>query len=561
MQALIFLNVRQLVNGFKRTFKSARRLIGLLFGVAYYFYFFVYRFGANSQGRRSPFDPETAPKMNITMPMVEAVVFVVFTAVMFMYLLSLTNYAGRFRQADVDTLFATPIDRRVVLVSRYLRDCLLVFILPLFLWLISDKRATMQITHAVKSLPDASGAPLMIRYGMLAYLISSMAWVAVGYCVSLRLGRPDDRSDRNRRLFNYGMLAIPLIFLIVMTLVLRADPQFSTFVAAMHNPILKVVFFVPWLCTMIAMAPIAGSSVGFFAGLVGLAAIGALGLWGAGRQQEWIYEIGAMNASKTSETRDLQRKGDMYGMIAASARSGKVKARRFKILDRWNPTGLRAILWRELVIQTRVGLGLVLIAVVLGGLVLIPALLGAAAKSPDRGMVLVLLGFIMTAFISASMSTGGFIEMLRRVDVQKPLPFTPGKVMFAEVIAKSIPGTVTLLLLSAIGICVSWQTIPAFLAGFASSLPFLFALVAMFGMLLMLFPDVDDPTQRGFRSLMTMLGMLFCLTPTVIVGIAAWFISKSLVITALATIPSNLLIAYLCAHIAGGLYANLNPAE
>jgi len=76
-----------------------------------------------------------------------------------------------------------------------------------------------------------------------------------------------------------------------------------------------------------------------------------------------------------------------------------------------------------------------------------------------------------------------------------------------------------------------------------------------------MFPDIDDPTQRGFRGLMGLLALVVTVGPGVGLFILIFALSKSVVMAALAAAVVNLGLAAVCAAVSGRYYADFNPSE
>jgi hypothetical protein len=76
-----------------------------------------------------------------------------------------------------------------------------------------------------------------------------------------------------------------------------------------------------------------------------------------------------------------------------------------------------------------------------------------------------------------------------------------------------------------------------------------------------LFPDIDDATQRNFRGLMTMLGCVIAASPMLAtVGVLNYYGINGLII-AIPAVALNVGVAVGVSAIAGGLYAGFNPSE
>jgi hypothetical protein len=169
-------------------------------------------------------------------------------------------------------------------------------------------------------------------------------------------------------------------------------------------------------------------------------------------------------------------------------------------------------------------------------------------------------GFV--AFMVATMtSQTGFTELLRRVDLQKPLPFGPQKIVLSEVIAKAMPAMIVPILCSLVGAAMfpqAWRDVVAGAIFFPSLAAVICALVCV---IVLLFPEIDDVSQRGFRGLMMLLGLLIVGTPGVLAFIGIGALTKSTIIGAVPGSIINIFVAFGLTLVGGSLYASFNPSE
>ncbi len=77
----------------------------------------------------------------------------------------------------------------------------------------------------------------------------------------------------------------------------------------------------------------------------------------------------------------------------------------------------------------------------------------------------------------------------------------------------------------------------------------------------LLFPEINDPTQRGFRGLMQLLGIALAIAPglSVFIGLTIW--TKTPLPGAFLGTVLNLAVAGGLTAAAGYLYLGFNPTE
>lgn len=561
MRPLLFLTARTFVNGVKRSLTSGRRLIGLLFFVSYY----IWIMRPAWRGESTPGLSRAAQGMKFDLPPVqtiEALVFALFVLGTLLLALGALTYRHTFKPADVDVLFPTPVSPKVVLGFRLLRDSLLTLLIPLFMAIVLYRPASEGWATVVKGLPRPESAGLMLRAGIAAWLLSSMAWVAMGVGWSLAFGPPDDRREAIRTRISWGLGGVFLVCLAYAGWSIRFATAPQDYLDLAHSPLLRIPFFLASAASHLTVAPLAQNA--WWAAVGGGVLIGttALAVGVAMRHSGWLYELAASNTSKASDAAALQRQGDLYGLVAQQARLGKVKAGRATWVNRLRVTGPRSLLWKEYLVQSRAGRSVaylfLVLSVVLG---LIPSVLLAGGKDAARGLAVLTFALLTTFIATASTAQAGFLEMLRRGDLQKPLPFSPSVIVFHEIAGKALLG----------GVCGSVACLAALIARpslWESSLAglILFPAIALllsaaFCAITVLFPDVEDPTQRMFRSLMTMLGLILFCGPSAALFAGLMLLKVPPIWAAIPTALLNFGVAWVAASISGALYASFNPSE
>ncbi|MEJ5170457.1 MAG: hypothetical protein WHU10_05670, partial [Fimbriimonadales bacterium] len=163
--------------------------------------------------------------------------------------------------------------------------------------------------------------------------------------------------------------------------------------------------------------------------------------------------------------------------------------------------------------------------------------------------------------VSMTASITGVMEMLRRVDVVKAMPFAPWRVVTFEVFAQSLYGIAVVWIPCFVLLALkpAWWSVLA--GACVLSLGLSFLICSAVATVSLLFPDEDDATQTQFRRLMMLLGIVIACAPPVgaFIGLGAlgvpWW---------LAALPALALAAGIAAAIvlfASGLYAGFNPSE
>ncbi len=563
VRPLGYLLSRTIVNGVKRAVTSPKRLIALVAFGLYYWQLILGRLGGSSRGVRE--FPGGAPHFTLpSQATIDASVFGLVGVMSLLLMTSVLGYKGGFKAADVDVLFPTPVSPKVVLVFRIARDTLATLLLPLLIAAIGYKNAAPALAPFFRDYPKQGGD--ILRAFFLAYLLVSLVWVCVGYAASLFVNRSDFQSDRNRKIINVGIASIILGLAAYIAVRLRMDMSVHTLLGIAQAPLVRIVLAPVTLATWAVMGSFRGDMVYALGGFLGLLAVVAVALRVALTQVGWMYDQAAVRGFDSGQNlRALQKKGDVMGMQAERARQGKIKHGRIaRRIGGLRVRGPMALLWKEAILQSRgslsglVAIGLVFLATT--GLLM----WGAAGERNMRsgaGWALMAIQGMMVYMMCLASGQGGFIEFLRRVDLQKPLPFTPGATVFWEVVAKAVAPTVLASLAAVVGVAFAPAAWPHALAGTLLSPALAVMLTAVVLMVIVLFPDVEDPTQRMFRGLMLMLGIAIVLVPgAAMIGLA--FLNHiSPLVVALPVAAVNLGIALGLSALAGNFYASYNPSE
>jgi hypothetical protein len=559
---LLYLTFKSFVNSMRRALTSPKRLISLLFFIGYYFMLFI--------------RPALTPKMGASLPpnlmgrfsfpplqMLDGFIFLLFAAFSMLLLVGMAGYQGGFRPADVDVLFPTPISPKLVLVFRMARDYLFTLLTPFFIAILGLRGAKLGWEAIFNNLPHPEYSGLALRAITIAWFLMAMGFVAITHAVSLFINRSDRRSDRNKQILSLS-LGVGTAAVVAYTFWFFSETRdLQHVIAFAHLPALRLVFFIASFATEMTMAPFYGSVTMAALGIAGLFGVIVLSFRVAVGQVEWLYDQAAVKGFSSSRQRDLQRSGDYMGLMAERARSGKLKSPRRTWIHRLKLQGAKALLWKELLLQPRSMLPLLLI---LMGMQVVVSLLPAAMKSPmsrpqEAGYLLIAMQGFLTLSVTLALAQTGFIEILRRVDLQKPLPFPPAKIVFFEIVSKSV-----------FGIVASWVGTLAFTilspelwsyavaaALFTPALSLLFSTTTFF--VTMLFPDLDDPSQRQFRALMTLLGIAIGGFFPVVTLVGLLAVGLNPVLSSIAAAAIALGISLVLSAVAGHLYAGFNPSE
>jgi hypothetical protein len=564
MKPLLYLATRSTINGFVRALKTPRRLIGLILIVGYYFLIFSrFAFGGLDRARPLPADPQ----FRIQFPpldMVDAVLFLLFAGFSLILALGIVSFQSNFKAADVDVLFPTPVSPKLVLTFRLLRDTFVTLLAPLILVILMYRPTAMGWQALFENVPDQNASAMALRLLPIASLLVALSWVSLSHAASLFVNRSDRQSDWNKRILIALLITVFLVVGLYAATRVQNLRHFTDIIEISQSPVLRTVFFTATAATTIVMSALAGNLVHAGLGVAFLLSVIVAGVAAAMSQVRWMYDQAAVRGFETIESREMVRSGDLMGAMAAQARRKPAKAQRVGFLHQLKLNGPLALLWKDAFLQLR---GMKGMMILIGLMILFMNILPIIGAPPRMQItradaIFFLLMQAFAVFIGvASVGQTGFVELLRRVDLQKPLPFTPGTVAFIEMAAKGVYGAAVAAFAALVVLVLEPRLWPYVIASWITT-PFMALLLSGVTLtVLMIFPDVEDASQRPFRGMITMIAIGVLVAP----GLIAFGVTLALgiqpIIAAVVTAVLNLGMAIGLALLAGSLYSSYNPSD
>ncbi|MFN7017477.1 MAG: hypothetical protein ACK4P5_10030, partial [Fimbriimonadales bacterium] len=302
-------------------------------------------------------------------------------------------------------------------------------------------------------------------------------------------------------------------------------------------------------------------------GLVFWMATALLGNAALVRYQDRLYEVGASLARKGAQARAAQRDPFRVYIERKAEQAARKPLRTLRWLERWTPRGVWALLWRDLLITWRAsGWGnlvmIVLMAVLPVGIMLLVHL----NANPERNltvalrMVYVLVQSLIVFFVAFG-AYYSMTDMLRRVEWQKPLPFSPR----AVVIIEALPTVVLFTLSQLCTVILASLLFPSdwlFWVG-ASLVAISWCAVLQMAMMwiALVNPDPSDYTQRLLTGVLMVPALLLSGAP----GLGLWVLGVglqwNLLLTAGLAFAANMFVGTALAAVNSVLYERFSPIE
>lgn len=559
VKALFFLWSRTIINGVKRALGSPKRLISILVGLGYYVTLVM------QPWRKSPDVPknmfEKVP--DIDPSWINHGVFFLFVFLNLMFGITVFGFRNTFKPADVDVLFPTPVTTRTVMYFRIFRDYAGTLLFPLILVFFSYRPLTAFASQAKAKDPIVFN---QVLYGLiLSWFLLSFAWVSISYALSFFVAKHENLSRKISRIYSAVLVGFLCVLFGYCYFQIQADPSWKTVENISNQWWVRGVMFLPWAASSFALSAFNQSMLGLFLGGGVLVGCSVVGLSIAGRLSGWMYDQAATRGFQSQAMRDFQRKGDTMGMFAVRAASGQIKQGRLaKRLQNLSLRGGWALIYKEILIQTRVGIGsnivFLLMLTMFAILFLTLPEIGTKRSSIGAHLYLGMVGFLGINF-STIQALLGYQETLRRVEVIKPLPLTSSQIAFFETTSKGVVSALLAFFPFVIGFIYRPQYWEHHVAGMIGAPMAALAMVGVLFLIVVLFPDFDDPTQKSFRGLMQLLGMLVVLAPTMGLFVGLMVLKLSPIIPALISAVLNVGILVLSTILAGKYYADFNPTE
>lgn len=564
MKPLLFLTFKQFKNAVIRNLSSPKRLLGLLFFGAYYFGFFIRPAFSGRMSNPLPGGPVRGLFEFPPMDVLEAIVFTILAFLsLFMFLSAAANQTA-FKPADVDMLFPTPIKPRVVLVFRLIRDYLFTLIFPFVIVLFGLYPAKLGWESIFRNFPNEAYAGMAIRALSVGWILIALTWVSINYATSLFINRSDRQSDRNKALLIWGIVVVTVALGAYIYLEARDAKTVADWIAISKSPIVRIYFLPSTLATYLVMSPLYANWLLGAAGMLGLLLLICLPLWLSMSQADWMYDQAAARGFGAMHMRDMQRKGDILGMVAERARQGKVKVKTGSWVHGLKLKGPAALLWKEHFMQVRgmtgVLIGLLIQCVMMA---MLPFIIPKSGKGDMPGEVMLLLMHAIGVMsVTLPLAQVGFIEVLRRVDLLKPLPFKSITMSIYEVAGRSFLSIFASIIGAAGAVILTPGVWKAALAAVILSPGISFLLSATVFLMTVTFPDFDDQTQRQFRGIVTMLAIaLFGLVPALVFLIPWLALKWPPYIPAVAASAIAFVLGLGVCALAGKSYESYNPSE
>lgn len=539
-----------------RSLKSPRRMIATLFFIGWFFL----TIGRSFQSGKITKSVQSLPVSGDLLYAISFGVFLLITIISFMTVGN--SLTLMFKSPDVDVLFPTPVPPKKLLALRVIRDTITSTLVPVLIYFVMFARVGGEM---IQSFQRGEGAGkdvnLVVPASVLAWVLLSSFFASMGYCSALYFSRGTEQSDRAGRLARAVVGGFVLLALGFAGLQMQTHGV-SVLTSLAKHPLIATIFFPATLAAKVGSAPVTGDYTTAAFAMAALIGLTVLCYKLAARSVDWLYDISTTSTSKFSAQLEAAKSQDMVSQAANRARQGKVKVRD-TVLSRWSPRGPMALVWKEAIIfgRTQKATWILMLLMSAGMTGFLSQVMLSKGDGSREVLVMATAGLMI---FSGSLMFGqtGFMQMLKLGDIQKPLPFSTGQVVFFEMLGKSIPPLVLPLAMGVAAAVMNSTMIDAGLAIWLLGSGLTLLLMSLNALVMLLFPEHDDPTQRSLRGIVTMLATAICCAPPIaIFGAARVYGQIPYSVAALIPTGVALGIAVLVTSATGRLYATFNPSE
>ena len=551
MKALLYLEIRQVINSIKNTLRSPKRLIPLIliFGwvTTSLLSNIIITFGDHRNSR-----PNINILQNIPVETIEAVLFLLLSIGCLFTIYSAFNSGLLiFKIAQIDFMFPTPIKRRHVMLVKLFKDYISYGFLVTFFFVL--------IAPALYGSIGVSMMPLGI-VAVLSLLGLLILVINLAHTINVIFTFGYERLKRARFIIKAVLIvAVISAALYGLRQYLLTGDSVTCVQWAANSPIISTIFAPVRWCTTLTLAPLLGMTAEDWQqlGMLWLLTVGSFVLLLS--RKENIYEPSLGISLKFARRRKAMRTGDYAGVKIDALRdkgARRISGLKIPAFGR----GATALLWKDLLIKYRVSRSQLL------GMTILPIIITyAIAYAVKEAAILKYIPAIMLYLVwIMSMTVQSELRNdIKYANIIKAMPIPAWHVVFMGAIGRVLYLTAGVLVFAA----AMWIIIPhsrgELLFACVIASPFLgFVNTSVSIIPSILYPDSNDMTQNYLSGIIGFFLMSIVLIPTIIIGIFSVLVLKSSFYTTAALISAaNIIIGAAGIAIAGLVYRKFDPSS
>ncbi|MEJ5251703.1 MAG: hypothetical protein HPY54_14085 [Chthonomonadetes bacterium] len=564
MRAILYLNLRLLINGIRRTFTNPLRATAAALVILWFGFTFLGNLMSSAGTHHTPMPPELITRNRDYL--------IAFLTVMHLMVLwpALSPTVGfrsvqMFTQADVNFLFPSPLRRSLVffflLFSRGTVNSL--FLLLILLILVISMGRDLLAGLFIGEIPTHLG---FVWVYPVMYLLTFFTLLGVGIWVALKEELREGFARRVRWAFWGALLALAgrLGWHGYQAQTRRDDPLGAVVQHLLNDPVVAIPLLPMRALAESAMVFTGGWTPAVTAGFVFWAGALAGIVYLLLQHQHLFYDLaaGIASHSATYALRWQDPGRASYESAVAAAAKQPQKVARWRVFTEWKPQGAWALVWCHSLLMARLSAGwqyLLMLMVPIVSMIVIVFVRGDMSSDMRRFLVLSMM--YSFAFFATMSAQSWLVGVLRRAEMNRSLPFPARVVVLTEI----APPTLFLYACLALAwvamvwfapehlLTLVWHTLIVM-----SLVPVLLTVMLI---LFLLFPDQSDYTQRVLLGFFMLPVILLAIAPAVLVGVAGALLDLPLWITTMLVVGANAGMLWLCLYLANYQYTRFNPAE
>lgn len=572
LRVLLFQTVRVFINGLRRAFGNPVRAILTLLVVG----FVLCGWGAALLGSmfdapppRMPqgeFQPEQVFTRSVGVVLLIHWLYVVFTVIPSVF----RPAQILVQESDVHYLFTTPLKpltlfRGIILIRGMLGALFFLLLLVIYLFMFGG----VNLRLMALAQPPAVSAWVMLIYPLLYLLVFASALLG-----SVALEAAEIAGRSHRKVWAWGLIGWAALCVLVVGgkvwLLRLAEPG-----QGLAAYIGQAVDWTPAYALLLPVRALADAALVLYNGFTPALWFG-LAFWLVGtllgnaalvRYQDRLYEVGASLARKGAQARAAQRDPFRVYIERKAESAAKKPLRTLRWLERWTPRGVWALFWRDLLITWRAsGWGNLAVIALMAALPVGFMLFVKLGADPERDLaaplrVVYIAAQALVVFFIAFGAYYSMTDMLRRVEWQKPLPFSPR----AVVVVESLPTVALFALSQLITVIAASVLFPQdwlfWLGGSLVAISWCVVLQMAMMWIALVNPDPSDYTQRLLTGVLMMPALALSGAPGLGIWILGVALKWNLLLSAGLAFGANLFVGIALTAINSALYEQFSPVD
>ena len=519
MSTLLFLETRQFVNYIKLSFRSPKRLIPVIFFILWLlsitFNTWIARGGLSGHGR-PPVMPG-GPGAGIAWPILFGLGMI---ATFYMLVRSFSESLIVFGLPEMDFLFPTPVDQRLVMSGKLLKVYAKTSVMVVF-WL-------LVMTPMMVSISAGSSSGALGFIGIIAALAYIVLLINVCTILNLIASHKEGGKWWLASAMEWAVycLAIFAVYVSLMGYLRTGDVVAGLTGAATHPLFMVLLLPMKWAVDL-AVSPITGWKPGFGAEFAFLCLLGIVSYALVLIRGENPYEPSLTISVRRAAVRAAIRSGE-WGKAKAELLKHKRKAAKERTTFPPFGRGATAILWKNFNVSLRESGKQFVFLVVIIAIAAFASRIVFAGMSPTAVHIAAVGMLAYLVWIGSMFQLHRLRADLKSVNILKPMPIPAWQLISVQVLHGAI--LVSVFIWLAVGLIVILYGMPSRSPLVPAAFVFpciVLASISSQAFVSVLYPDWGDVGQRFLGGMLSMLASMFAIGLPMGISALFWFLKVS----------------------------------